>query len=79
MQIVGLLHYNNDFIGIIQQFLEILVIFEEYWSLFKTRSWGEVGRWLPTSDLYKLVLLEAMGGDSEKVMLKICQSKAIFM
>jgi hypothetical protein len=40
-----------------------------YWALFEARSWEEVGRWLPTSDLYKPGLLEAMGrsGGSEQV------------
>ena len=56
-----------DFIGIIQQFLEILVIFGGYWALFEVRSWGEVGRWLPISYLYKLGLLEAMAGDSNQI------------
>jgi hypothetical protein len=45
--------------------LEILAIIGGYWALFEARSWGEVGRWLPTSDLYKPGLLEAMGGGSE--------------
>jgi hypothetical protein len=46
--------------------LKILANIGGYWALFEARSWEEVGRWLPTSDLYKPGLLEAMGGDSEK-------------
>jgi hypothetical protein len=49
------------------RFLEILSIFGGSWALFEARSWGEVGRWLPTSGLYKPGLLEAMGGGSEQV------------
>jgi hypothetical protein len=50
--------------------LEILPIIGRYWALFEARSWEEVGRWLPTSGLYKPGLLEAMGeisGGSEQV------------
>jgi hypothetical protein len=47
--------------------LEILANIGRYWALFEARSWGEVGRWLPTSDLYKKTLLEAMEGYLEKV------------
>jgi hypothetical protein len=46
----------------------ILEIFGPFWGklgLFEARSWEEVGRWLPTSDIYKPGLLEAMRGDSE--------------
>jgi hypothetical protein len=66
----------NDFI---QQILEILVIFGGYWALFEARSWGEVGRWLPTSDLYKPGVLEAMEEVQSRFMLNIFQAKAIFM
>jgi hypothetical protein len=51
-----------------------------YWALFEARSWGEVGRWLPNSDLYKPSLLEAMEEDIQsRFMLNIFQAKAIFM
>jgi hypothetical protein len=43
-----------------------LSIFGGSWALFEARSWGEVGRWLPTSGLYKPEALEAMGGGSEQ-------------
>jgi hypothetical protein len=52
----------NDFFGCYWRFLALL---GGYWALFGARSWGEVGRWLPTLDLYKPGLLEAMGGDLE--------------
>jgi hypothetical protein len=61
------------------QFWRFLALFGGYWALFEAKSWGEVGRWLPTSDLYKPGLLEAMGGYSEKFMMNIFQAKAIFM
>jgi hypothetical protein len=64
---------------IFQQILEILAIFGGYWALFEARSWGEVGRWLPTSDLYKPGLLEAMKEIQSRFMLNIFQAKAIFM
>jgi hypothetical protein len=44
-----------------------LAIIGGYWALFEAISWGEVGRWLPISDLYKLCLLEAMKRDSKQV------------
>jgi hypothetical protein len=56
--------------------------FGYYWEilgLFVARYWGEVERWLPTSDLYKPDLLEAMEGIQRRFMLNICQAKAIFM
>ena len=49
-----------------------------YWALFEARSWGEVGRWLPTSDLYKLGLLESMEGDSEQVYDEYFPSQSHF-
>jgi hypothetical protein len=55
-----------------------LVIFGGYWALFEARSWGEVGRWLPTSDLYKPGLLEAMGGHSEQVYAEYFPSQSHF-
>jgi hypothetical protein len=51
--------------------LEILVIFGGYWALFEARSWGEVGRLLPTSSLYKPEVLEAMEEVQNRFMLKI--------
>jgi hypothetical protein len=36
-------------------------------ALFEARSWGEVGRWLPTSDLYRPSLIDAMRGGLEQV------------
>jgi hypothetical protein len=42
-----------------------LVIFGGSWALFEARSWGEVGRLLPTSSLYKPEVLGAMKGGSE--------------
>jgi hypothetical protein len=55
-----------------------LVIFGGYWALFEARSWGEVGRWLPTSDLYKPEVLEAMGGGSEQVYAEDFPSQSHF-
>jgi hypothetical protein len=49
----------------IGQFWRFLTFFGGYWALFKARSWGEVGRWLPTSYIYKPGLIEAMRGDSK--------------
>jgi hypothetical protein len=46
-----------------------------YWALFEAKSWEEVGRWLPTSNIYKLGLLEAMGRSWEvqnRFMLPDC-------
>jgi hypothetical protein len=61
-------------------FQQILALLGGYWALFEARSWGEVGRWLPTSDLYKPGLLEAMeGGSRTEFMMNIFQAKAIFM
>jgi hypothetical protein len=48
----------------------MLVCFGGYWALFKVRSWGEVGIWLPTLDIYKPRLLEAIGGHSNKVYIE---------
>jgi hypothetical protein len=48
------------------------------WALFEAISWGEVRRWLPTSDLYKPSLLEAMGGDSEQVYAEDLPSQSHF-
>jgi hypothetical protein len=31
-----------------------------YWALFEARYWGEVGIWLPTSNIYKPSLIESM-------------------
>jgi hypothetical protein len=45
-----------DFINIIERFWSFL---GGYWALFEARSWGEVGRWLPTSNLYKPGFFEA--------------------
>jgi hypothetical protein len=56
-------------------FVKCEIMIEEYPLLgdigpfFEARSWEEVGRWLPTSDLYKPGLLEAMG-QLEKVQNK---------
>jgi hypothetical protein len=50
-----------------------------YWALFEARSWGEVGRWLPTSYLYKKGLLEAKEEVQNRFMLNIFQAKSIFM
>jgi hypothetical protein len=75
----GVLLYNSDFLGIIQQFLEILVIFGGYWVLLEARSWGGVGRWLPTSDIYKPRLLEDKEECHNRFILNIFQDKVIFM
>jgi hypothetical protein len=50
-----------------------------YWALFEARSWGEVGRLLPNSDIYKTRVVEAKEEVQNKFMLKIFQAKAIFM
>jgi hypothetical protein len=55
-----------DFYGLLANFWRFLVIFGGSWALFEARSWGEVGRWLPTSGLYKPEALESMGGISGK-------------
>jgi hypothetical protein len=49
-------------------FLAVLGDLAHFWgilALFEARSWGEVGRLLPTSSLYKLEVLEAMEGGLE--------------
>jgi hypothetical protein len=51
----------------IVSFMDFWSVIGGYWALFEARSWGEVGRWLPSSDLYKLGLLEAMRGGSNNV------------
>jgi hypothetical protein len=59
----------------------VLEIFGQYWGilgLFEARSWGEVGRWLPTSDIYKQGVLEAMGGHSEQVYAEDFPSQSQF-
>jgi hypothetical protein len=63
---------------IFQQIWRFLALFGGYWALFEARSWGEVGRWLPTSDLYKPGLLEAMRGDSEQVYAEYFPSQSHF-
>jgi hypothetical protein len=49
-----------------------------YWALFEARSRGKVGRWLPTPDLYKTCLLEAMEGDSQQVYAEYLPSQSHF-
>jgi hypothetical protein len=46
-----------------------------YWALFEARSWGEVGRLLPTSGLYKPEVLEAMEEVQNRFMLKNFEPK----
>jgi hypothetical protein len=41
--------------------LGILAIIGGSGALFEARSWGEVGRLLPTSSLYKLEVLGSLG------------------
>jgi hypothetical protein len=56
--------------------------FGHFWGIlgpFLGQILGEVGRWLPTSDLYKPGLLEAMEEVQSRFMLNIFQAKAIFM
>jgi hypothetical protein len=49
-------------------------------ALFEARSWGEVGRLLPTSSLYKPEALEAIKREVHNIeMMKNFQDKAIFM
>jgi hypothetical protein len=50
-----------------------------YWAFFEAKSWGEVGRLLPTLDIYKTRLLEAMEEVQNRFMLNIFQAKALFM
>jgi hypothetical protein len=50
-----------------------------YWALFEARSWGEVGRLLPTSYIYKPWVLEAIEEVQRRFMLNIFQAKSIFM
>jgi hypothetical protein len=67
---VGFYHILVDFIGFLVCTWRFLALFGGYWALFEARYWGEVGRWLPTSDLHKPGLLEAMRGDSEQVYVE---------
>jgi hypothetical protein len=55
-----------------------LALFGGYWALFEARYWGEVGIWLPTSDLYKLGLLESMEDISEQVYAEYFPSQIHF-
>jgi hypothetical protein len=55
------------------------VFFGGYWALFEAKSWGEVGRWLPNSDIHKPWILEAKEDIQSRFMLNIFQAKAIFM
>jgi hypothetical protein len=41
--------------------LRILVIFGRSGALFEARSWEEVGRMLPTSNIYKPEVLGSLG------------------
>jgi hypothetical protein len=41
-----------------------------YWALFEARSWGDVGRLLPTSSLYKPEVFESMEEVQNRFMLK---------
>jgi hypothetical protein len=61
---------------IIQHILESLANIWGYWAFFEARSWEEVGRWLPTSYLYKTGLLKAMGRGSEQVYASILLSQS---
>jgi len=49
-----------------------------YWALFEAKYWGEVGRLLPSSGLYKLEVLEAMGKGSERVYAEGLLSQSHF-
>jgi hypothetical protein len=55
-----------------------LVIFGGSWALFEAISWDEVGRLLPTSGLYKLEALEAIGGGSEQENVEELMSQIHF-
>ena len=58
--------------------MEILVIIGRYWALFEAISWGKVGKWLPTSDLYKPWVIEAKGGGSKQVYVEYFPSPSHF-
>jgi hypothetical protein len=62
----------------IGQFWRFLALFGGYWALFEAGSWGKVGRWLPTLDLYKPSLLEAMRGYSEHVYAEVLPRQSHF-
>jgi hypothetical protein len=61
----------------------IFSIFGRYWAFLEPKSWEEVGDEKPTSNIYKIGLIEAMkdnqGQRKNRVMLKGSQAKAIFM
>jgi hypothetical protein len=75
---VGFYTLLYDFNWIFSAILEILVIFGGYWALFEARSWGEVGRLLPTSIIYKPEVLEAMEEVQNRFMLKNFPSQSHF-
>jgi hypothetical protein len=69
---VGFLNYNILFLLI---FSAVLRDFDQYWgsrTFFEAISLGEVGRLLPTSNIYKPEVLEAIGEVQNRKMLKIC-------
>jgi hypothetical protein len=75
---VGFYHILVDFIGFLACNWRFLALLGGYWALFDARSWGEVGRWLPTSDVYKPGLIEAMRGDLEQVYAEYLLSQSHF-
>jgi hypothetical protein len=67
------------FVDFIQHFWRFLANIGGYWAIFEAIFWGEVGRWLPTPDLYKPGLPGSMEDIQRRFMLNIFQAKAIFM
>jgi hypothetical protein len=58
--------------------LKLLANIGGYWALFEARSWGEVGIWLPTPDIYKPRIREARKGDSKQVYVEHLPSQSHF-
>jgi hypothetical protein len=67
--ISGFKPYISDFMDIIQHILEILANIGGYWALFEARYWEEVGRWLPTLDLYNQAFLRPWEEVQNRFML----------
>jgi hypothetical protein len=55
-----------------------LVIFGGSWALFEVRYWGEVGRLLTTSSIYKPWVLESIEGGSEQFYAELFLSQSHF-
>jgi hypothetical protein len=62
---VGFQPYVKYFYGLLANFWRFDPFLEDLGPFFRLDLGGEVGKWLPTSGLYKLEALESMGEGSK--------------